>query len=183
MKPVESLSYDGEFQFVSDYKTFMSDIILNCKKGESQFKYPKHLEAIISRIEGNEIVAVHEFSVDQVCDTITLKTIYSNEQVGAPALSRYISMTTDGYFRIDRNKDSDLAQVKNNYRDINTLVKAKCAANMPNSDMYIYEAINFVKDDVAVPIISAFDDYERLNPGANMFNTRVIDVMTPQKQG
>lgn len=183
MKPVESFSYDGEFQFVSDYKTFMADIIYNCKRGESQFKYPKHLEAIISRIEGNEIVAIHEFAVDQICDTISLKTIYSNEKTGAPALSRCISMTTDGHFRIDRNKDSDLAQIKNNYRDINTLVKSKCSASMPNSDMHIYEAINFVKDDVAVPIITAFDDYERNHPGANMFNTRVVDVMTtPNKE-
>lgn len=176
IKPVESKDYESGFQCACNYKEFITDIIISCKKGESAFGTPKNLEAVLHRVLGNEIVAAHELSVDPVNDVITFNTVYKNENVGAPALSRSISLNTDGTFRIDRNKDADLVGVKNSYKDANTLVKAYCSAEFPNDDMTVFEAINFVKSDKSIDIIRNYDAYEILHPDATMYNTYIRDI-------
>lgn len=176
MKPVDSIDENSGFHYVSDFKDSTTEIIINCLKGESKYGSPKHLEAVLHKIEGSQVVAAHEFTVDAVNDTVTLKTIFKNDAIGAPALSRYITLTTSGEFRIDRHKDSDLSQIKNSFKDINTLVKAHCAAEKASPDMTVYEAINFVKSESAIAIISAFDEYEQKNPSATMYDTKVQDL-------
>ena len=178
MKPVESKDYNSGFQCAGDFKNFITDIIIAYKKGESQFGFPKNMEAVLHRVQGDEIVAAHEFQLDPSTDVITFSTIYKNDKVGAPALSRPISLNTDGSFRIDRTKDRDLMQIKNSYKDANTLVKAFCSAEFASDDMTVYEAINFVKADKTVKLISLFDEYEKLHPAATMYNTLVKDIKT-----
>lgn len=177
IKPQDSMDYNSGFQFLGDYKNSLTDIIIGCKKGESPFAYPRVFEAVLHRIKADEIVAVHEFKVDTVNDTITLGTVYKNDAIGAPALSRYITVSTDAQFHIDRHKDSDLSQIKNSYKDINTLVREKCSATKPSPDMTIFEAVNFVMDSARIAIFEAFDEYESKKPSANMYNTRISDIM------
>lgn len=182
IKPVESKDYESGFQCASNYKEFITDIIISCKKGESAFGTPKNLEAVLHRVLGNEIVAAYEFNVDTVNDVVTLNSVYKNENVGAPAMCRPISMNTDGTFRIDRNKDSDLVPFKNSYKDANTLVKAYCSAEFPSDDMTVFEAINFVKAEKSVNIISKYDEYELLHPDATMYNTYIRDIKLAEPQ-
>lgn len=177
MKPVDCQDYNSGFQFVSDYKVSMTEIIIACKKGESLYIVPRNMEAVIHRIKGSEIVAAHEFAVDKTYDTITLKTVYANDAVGAPAFCRPITLSTDGLFHIDRIKDADLAQVKNSYRDINTLVREKCSSIRPSEDMMVYEALNFVHDAARVSLALLYDEYEEKHPHKTMYDTRVRDII------
>ncbi len=177
IKPYDSTDYNSGFQMVSSYKEQITEIIINQKKGESEYVTPKVLEAVLHSIKAEQVVAIHEFSIDTIYDTITLRTIYSNDAVGYPAFSRYITVSTDKQFHIDRNTDPDLIQVKNSFKDINTLVREKCSAVKPSKDMTVYEAIKFVMDSSRIEIFNAYDEYEAKNPTATMYNTYISDIM------